>query len=61
MFDFHKRIFANKREMPYAKPMCPYLTNSSGFASLRRTNAPHADVRQSARLKSPLYIVNISR
>ena len=35
MFSSQKRIFAGKSNLQ-AEPFCPYLTNESGYLSLRR-------------------------
>ena len=36
MFDTRKRVFANKRNTLYAKPLCPYITDNAGYTTLSR-------------------------
>lgn len=34
MFESRKRVFANKRNTLYARPLCPYVTDEAGYARL---------------------------
>ncbi len=36
MFGSRKRVFAKKRNTLYAEPLCPYITDSNGYASVSR-------------------------
>jgi hypothetical protein len=36
MFGSRKRVFANKRNTLYARPLCPYFTDEAGYARLSR-------------------------
>ena len=39
MFDTRKRVFANKRNTLYSKPLCPYITDNAGYSTLSRRNS----------------------